>query len=134
VPATGSVTFVELGAAEIEDRFAEASLDAVVSCLAMSELSPAEQDYALRVAYSRLVPGGVAVIADETVPRGVFRRLAYRLGRLPVVAAAYLATQTTTRPVRDIAGRLRTAGFARVEEERLWSGTFVIVHGVKAAS
>jgi ubiquinone/menaquinone biosynthesis C-methylase UbiE len=134
VPATGSVTFVELGAAEIEDRFAEASLDAVVSCLAMSELSPAEQDYALGIAYSRLVTGGVAVIADETVPEGGWRRLGYWARRLPLVVAAYLLTQTTTRPVRGLARRLRAAGFAHVEEERPWSGSFVIVHGVKAAS
>jgi ubiquinone/menaquinone biosynthesis C-methylase UbiE len=134
VPAAGSATFVELGAAEIEDRFAEASLDAVVSCLAMSELSEAEQDYALRVAYARLVPGGATVIADETVPEGAAARLAAWLRRLPVALATYLLTQTATRPVRGLARRLRQAGFADVEAERMWSDGFVIVHGVKAAS
>ena len=52
-PRQGSVSFLELGAAEIGDRFAEKSLDAVVSCLAMSELSPDEQDYVLRAASIR---------------------------------------------------------------------------------
>ena len=65
------MTYLDLGAAEIEDRFPPGSLDAVVSrCLAMSEMSPDEQDYALRVAYSRLTPGGAIVIADETPPAG----------------------------------------------------------------
>ena len=67
-PASSRVEFLELGAAEIEDRFAAESFDVVVSCLAMSEMSPDEQDYALHVAYSRLVPGGALVIADETLP------------------------------------------------------------------
>ena len=39
----------------------------------MSELSSEEQRYALHVAYSRLVPGGRIVIADETLPQGGFR-------------------------------------------------------------
>jgi ubiquinone/menaquinone biosynthesis C-methylase UbiE len=134
VPAPGSVAFLELGAAEIEDRFAPASLDAVVSCLTMSELSLNEQDYVLRAAYSRLAPGGAIVIADETLPEGGLSRFAYRLRRLPLVAATYLFTQTATRPVHDLSRRLRAAGFCGVKEERMWSGSFVIVHGTKARS
>jgi ubiquinone/menaquinone biosynthesis C-methylase UbiE len=133
VPAPGSAEFVELGAAEIEDRFAVESLDAVVSCLAMSELSPAEQDHALRTVYSRLVPGGMVVLADETTPESALARWIARLRRLPIAAATYLLTQTTTRPVRDLARRVRAAGFSDVMEERMWSGTFLVVRGVKGA-
>ena len=129
VPAAGRVEFVELGAAGIGGRFAKESLDAVVSCLAMSELSPAEQDYALRAAYSCLAPAGVIVIADETVPQSVLARLA----RLPVAALTYLLTQTTTRPVRELARRVRAAGFSGIREERMWSGSFLLVRGVKEA-
>jgi SAM-dependent methyltransferase len=46
VSAVGSAAFIELGAAEIEDRFAPESFDAIVSCLALSELSP-DEDYDL---------------------------------------------------------------------------------------
>jgi len=134
VPGSGSVEFVELGAAEVEDRFAEGSLDAIVSCLTMSELSPEEQDYSLRIGYLRLVPGGTVVIADETTPDGYLARLQYWFRRLPVVAATYLLTQTTTRPVNELAERVRAAGFSKVVEERTWSGSFVIVRGVKEAS
>ena len=133
-PAGGSVEFVELGAAEVEDRFSEGSLDAVVSCLAMSELSREEQEYALKIAYSRLVPGGAIVIADETTPQHRLARLAYRLRRLPMVAATYLLTQTTTRPVQQLAERITAAGFSHVDAERMWSDAFVIVRGVKEQS
>jgi ubiquinone/menaquinone biosynthesis C-methylase UbiE len=134
VPAAGSVVFLELGAAEIEDRFAARSFDAVVSCLAMSEMSSAEQDYALRAAYACLVPRGMIVIADETVPQSSLSRPAYWLRRLPIATAAHLLTQTTTRPVRDLCQRVRAAGFSSVEAERMWSGSFLVVHGVKEAS
>ncbi len=130
-PASGSVAFLQLGAAEIEDRFAEGSFDAVVFCLAMSEMSAEEQDYALHVAYSRLVPGGALVIADETMPEGGVSRLVYRLRRVPVAAAAYLLTQTTTRPVRGLCQRVRAAGFRVVEAKRMWSGSFLMIHAVK---
>lgn len=134
VPENGTVDFMELAAAEIEDRFPEGSLDAVVSCLAMSELSPEEQDHELRIAYSRLVPGGLLVIADETTPAGALPRLVYQLRRLPVVVATYLLTQTATRPVNALAERVTAAGFSRVTEERLWSDSFVIVRALREAS
>ena len=134
VPGSGSAEFIQLGAAEITDRFAAGSLDAVVSCLAMSEMSPEEQDYALGAAYTCLAPEGVLVVADETTPQGPMSRLAYRLRRLPVAAAAYLLTQTTTRPLRGLCPRVRAAGFSIVSAEPMWSGSFLIVHAVKAPS
>jgi ubiquinone/menaquinone biosynthesis C-methylase UbiE len=134
VPAQGSLEFLELGAAEIGDRFGAESLDAVVSCLAMSELSPQEQDYVLHVAYSRLVPGGAIVIADEVAPDNGLSRLVYRLWRMPLAAVTYLLTQATTRPVRDLCRRVRAAGFSGVGEERMRPGSLVIVHGMKGKS
>ena len=133
-PHAGSVAFVELGAAEIEDRFAPESFDAIVSCLAMSELSPDELSYVLRTACSRLVRGGIIVIGDETLPEGAFARCVYRLGRLPVAALTYLLTQTTTRPIADLGEHLCAAGFVGVATERIWSGSFVIAHGFRAAT
>jgi ubiquinone/menaquinone biosynthesis C-methylase UbiE len=134
IPTSGSAEFMQLGAAEIEDRFAAESLDGVVSCLAMSEMSPEEQDYALHAANVCLVPGGVLVIADETAPEGGVARLAYRLRRLPVAAATYLFTQTTTRPIHDLCRRVREAGFSIVSTQRMWSDSFLVVHATKAHS
>ena len=57
-PSAGRVTWLELGAMEIEDRFAPASFDAVVACLAFSEMAPEEQAYVLGAARTLLVPGG----------------------------------------------------------------------------
>lgn len=132
--ASGSVEFLELGAAEIEDRFTERGFDAVVSCLAMSEMSLEEQEYVLRAAYRCLVPGGVLVIADETLPESWLSRLAYRLWRLPVAAMTYLLTQTTARPVRGLCKRVRAAGFSGIKAELMWSGSFLIIHAVKGQS
>jgi len=131
--ASGNTEFMQLAAAEIADRFAAGSFDAVVSCLAMSEMSRDEQDYTLRAAFSGLVPGGLIVIGDESLPEGGFSRLIFRLSRAPIAAATYLLTQTTTRPVRDLARRVEAAGFSNVTEERLWSGSFLIVQGIKRA-
>lgn len=130
-PTSGRVEFLQLSAAEIEDRFARGTFDSVVSCLAMSEMSPAEQDYALCAAYACLVPGGAIVIGDEALPDRGILRLAYWLRRLPIAAATYLLTQTTIQPVHDLCRRVRAAGFSDVEEERMWSQTFLIVHGAK---
>ena len=123
----GSVQWVELGALEIEDRFGPASFDAVVSCLAFSEMSDAEQAYVLRVSRTRLVPGGRLVVADEVAPRGAWRRALRAVARAPLAWLVYLLTQATTRPVADLPDKARAAGFGDVREARRWGGSFAIV-------
>jgi ubiquinone/menaquinone biosynthesis C-methylase UbiE len=133
VPGPGTVTFLQLAAAEIEDRFPEAAFDAVVSCLTFSELSPEQRAYALSVARTRLRPGGELLVADEVAPRSRLRRAWYQVRRAPRVALTYLLTQTTTRSVAGLADTVRAAGFAEVTETRIWDDTFVLVHGVRVA-
>lgn len=129
----GSATFVELGVAEIEDRWPEESFDAVVSSLCFSELSPDERRYALRTARSRLRVGGVLVVADEVPPASLAGRVAARLARLPLVVVTYVLTQTTTHAVADLPERVAEAGFEQVEVERPGAG-LAIVSARKAAA
>lgn len=133
VPGEGSVAWVQASAAELEDHVEAGSVDAVVSCLAMSEMSTAEQDYLLNVVRSRLVPAGRLLLADEALPTPWMGRLGYRLARIPRVALTYALTQTTTRPVQGLADRVRAAGFTDVREERPWSRSFVLVLASRGA-
>lgn len=128
----GRIEWVELGAMEIEDRFAEQSFDAIVSCLMFSELQPEEQAYVLATARSRLRPGGTIVVGDEAMPARRAARVWRFIRRLPAVVVTYLLTQTTTRPVANLGAKLREAGFERVTEERRDGGAFVIAQGWRA--
>ncbi len=132
VPSDGSVEWVELGAMEIEDRFPEDRFDAVVSCLVFSELLPEEQAYVLATVYGRVRPGGTIVIGDEATPASRGGRLRHALRRLPAAVVTYLFTQTTTRPVAELANKLRAAHFERVIEETFDDGTFAITQGWRA--
>lgn len=125
----GRVELVELGAMEIEDRFAPGTFDGAASCLVFSELTDDEQRYVLRTLATRLLPGAAVAIADETEPAGALARFAYRLRRLPQRIATYLIAQTTTRPVAGLDDKLRDAGFEAVATERLAGGTFSLVTG-----
>jgi ubiquinone/menaquinone biosynthesis C-methylase UbiE len=122
------IEWVELGAAEIGDRFPEGSFDAIVSCLAFSELYPEEQAYVLDVARSRLRDGGALVIADEIRPGPGVARLWKGLRRAPAAALTWLLTQTTTRPVDHLEERVCAAGFVRVSTRQL-PGDLAIVQG-----
>jgi ubiquinone/menaquinone biosynthesis C-methylase UbiE len=125
-----AVTWLEADATEVEDHFGAESLDAVVSCLAFSEMPPQVQSYVLSTAMSRLRPGGRLVIADEVEPEHSGRRAWYRIRRAPVVALTWLLTQTGTRPVQDLAPSIAEAGFVRIHQERPWP-SFAIVSAVK---
>lgn len=128
VPAPGRVEWIELNAMEIEDRFPERSFDAVVSCLAFSEMSPDERAYVLRIAHTRLRAGGLLAIADEVQPAAPSRRLWHRVTRWPLAALTYAITQTTTHPVVGLVEAIRAAGFEDITEERMPHGDFAVVH------
>jgi len=124
---SAAVEWLELDATEIEDRFGPESFDAVVSCLAFSEMSPQVQSYTLSIALSRLRPGGHLVIADEVVPDRPGQRVMYRMRRAPAVALTWLLTQTTTRPVRDLSADLAAQGFTGIKTERPWPSFQIVI-------
>lgn len=131
---TGGVEFVQLGAMEIEDRFAEQSLDAAVSCLAFSELLPAERAHVLRTVLTRLKATGQVVIADETAPDGAAARLAWKLVRLPRATLTWILTRTDTRPVKGLAETMREAGYGEVKEERIQGSDLIAFSGRREGS
>lgn len=125
----GRVELFELGVAEIPGRI-EPGFDAAIACLTFSELTMDEQSYTLSAVHELLRKGGAIVIADESLPKRTFDRFVHRLARLPAVASAYVLTQTTTRPLRDVTGQLENAGFTDIESFSMWHG-FAITQAVK---
>jgi ubiquinone/menaquinone biosynthesis C-methylase UbiE len=124
----GEIEWMELGALEIEDRFPPGSFDGAASCLLFSELTGDEQAYLLATLISRVHPAGTVAIADEVAPKGVAARAWWRLRRAPLVAATWLLTQTSTRPVSGLEQRMRDAGFRDLQIERM-AGDFVVICG-----
>jgi ubiquinone/menaquinone biosynthesis C-methylase UbiE len=115
------VTLQEMAAVEIADRFPAGHFDAVAGTLVLSEMSEDEQAYVLAAARRVLRPGGRLAVADEVRPEGLWGRLAWAVTRWPAAALTYVLTQTSTRAVRDLAGRVRVAGFDVREDRRLGS-------------
>ncbi len=124
---------IEMAAVEIADRFPPASFDAVASTLALSEMSEDEQAFVLDAARRVLRPDGRLVVADEVLPEGILGRVAHAFWRLPLAAATWLLTQTSTRAVRDLAGLVRRAGFVDVEQRPLRRAGVRLVQGRRAS-
>lgn len=110
---------IEMAAVEIADRFPPASFDAAAATLALSEMSEDEQAFVLDAARRVLRPGGRLAIADEALPERRLARLAHACWRLPLAIVTWIFTQTSTRAIRDLAGKVRRAGFVDVEERKL---------------
>jgi len=109
------------------DDLPEAAFDAVVSTLVFSELSDDERRFALKHAHRALRPGGLLVIADEVVPRTAGKKALHALARAPVMAVTFLVSQGSTRPMADLAGEIRAAGFSVQEEERSHGDAFALI-------
>ena len=111
------------------DELQERSFGAVVSTLVLSELHRDERRFALDHAHRVLEPGGTLVVADEVVPRTTGDRALHTARRLPALAATYLVTGSTTRPIADLPAELRAAGLCIELERRSHRGAFAIVVG-----
>jgi hypothetical protein len=81
-----------------------------------------------------LKPGGLLLIADEAVPRGVLKRLLHWAIRLPLAVLTYLITQTTTRAIADLPARVEAAGFALASIRSSVLGDFVELVALKPGS
>lgn len=125
------LSYREMGVAEMRSAFGAGTFDGCVSCLAFSEMTAGEQSYAIESAYYLLRPGGMLVIADEVLPSSLARRIINSLLNFPMKLIAYILTQSTTRPLGDIVPDFKRAGFEKIESERLWNDTFLIVKGRK---
>jgi demethylmenaquinone methyltransferase/2-methoxy-6-polyprenyl-1,4-benzoquinol methylase len=109
------------------DSLPPSHYDAVVSTLVFSELTADERGYALKHATRVLKPGGHLVIADEVVPRKVTARILQSAVRAPMLAATYLVSRASTRPIPNLAGEIAEAGFHIHKEVRSHGDAFSVV-------
>jgi len=122
--ARGSVTFLEMGVAEMDGMETD-GFDVVMSGLCFSELTDDEITFTLGQIHRILRNGGMLLIADEVPPGGVFRRLLYALFRVPLVVLTYLVTQTTTGAVQNLESRVADTGFEVESARRSGIGGFM---------
>lgn len=125
------VRFIEAGAAEMETSLLGETFDVVTASLVFSELSEDEQRYVLRQAHGLLKPGGCLVIADETRPMGLFKRVLYYLVRLPLAVLTFALTQTSTRPVLGLKEKVREAGYEIESTEMHNLGSYIMLYARK---
>lgn len=116
----------QMGAEEM-DGLEASRYDVVVATLVLSELSDDERLFALRHAARALVSGGRLIVAAEVVPRTGWRRVIQGMVRAPSMAAAFLVSATTTRPVVDLVGDVRRAGLVVEREVRSHGGAVALV-------
>ncbi len=129
----GRLELRQLNLIALDRAFANDRFDCVVCCLVLSELSAAEEAYALDQFCRLARPGGTVVVADEAAPQDRARRLAYHAGRAPLAAITYLLTQTTTHRTVDLAAKLAGRGLVLAHVAGLGGGTVQLLEGTKPA-
>ncbi|MCP4038304.1 MAG: class I SAM-dependent methyltransferase [bacterium] len=127
-----SVRFIEQTAAEI-DGMADASCDAIVLSLSLSDMSPSERAYVLREAGRLLAPGGRLVAADEVHAPAGGQRWLQRLWRFPQAVLGWLLVGSLSQPIADLSGEIRAAGFEVCSEQRWMMGNLALVVAEVAA-
>ena len=120
------VTWLEQTAAEI-DGLPQASFDAIVLCLCLSDMSSIERAYVLGATRRLLGEGGRLVVADEVFSPGGWRRFAQLLWRVPQAMTGWLLVGALSQPIRDLVGEIRAAGYDLRDEQRWLMGSLALV-------
>jgi demethylmenaquinone methyltransferase/2-methoxy-6-polyprenyl-1,4-benzoquinol methylase len=128
----GRLTLREMGVDGM-DELEEQSYGAVVSTLVLSELTDDERRYALKHAFRVLEPGGLLVVADEVLPRSRAGQLLHAFTRVPMLAATYLVSGASTRPIPDLRGEVLDAGFTVEKEQRSHGDAFAVLVAYRPA-
>lgn len=126
VGSDSGVKWLEQTAAEI-DSLPEASFDAIVLSLCLSDMATSERAYVLRKCARLLAPGGRLVVGDEVYAPTGWRRTAQLLWRLPQAALGWLLVGTLSRPIADLRGEIHAAGFELRSEARWMLGSLALV-------
>lgn len=127
---TNRVEFAEMSVVEL-DREESECYDVVMSGLCFSELSFDEVTFTLTEIKRILKTNGLLIIADEVVPRNLFKRICVWILRFPLAALTYLITQTRVHAIRDLESRVQSTGFQIKEIRRNYLGDFIQLVSVK---
>ena len=120
------IRWLEQTAAEI-DGLPDASFDAIVLSLCLSDMSGSARAYVLRETVRLLVPGGRLVAADEVhAPKG-WRRVGQLLWRVPQALLGWLIVGTVSQPIPDLSGEIRDAGLVLRSEQCWLMGSLALV-------
>lgn len=130
---TESVELAEMGVAELDGEEAEC-YDVIISGLCFSELSEDEIRYTLNESARILKNGGLLLIADETRPTTLVKRLLHALVRIPLAALTYVITQQTTHPAKHLSEKIKAAGFTMKSVRLNTLGSFAEFVAQKPAS
>ncbi len=130
VGITDRVEFAEMSVVEL-DREESECYDVVMSGLCFSELSFDEVTFTLTQVKRILKTKGLLIIADEVIPLNLFKRICVWILRFPFAALTYLITQTKVHAIRDLEGRVQSAGFQLREVHRNCLGNFIQLVSVK---
>jgi ubiquinone/menaquinone biosynthesis C-methylase UbiE len=122
-----AIKFLQLDVTELSDYFEPHSFDTIVSTLAFSEFPPEVLQYALKQATQLLKPGGKILVADEIIPESTWKRLIYRIVRLPLVILTWVLTRASTTPLQQFSKTLTEAGFAPTIVESHLGGSLQLI-------
>ena len=119
-----SINLRETSIVGLGKYFKDESIDKVISTLVFSELSTDERIYVLEESRRILRENGLLIIADETRPRSVFRRLIYALVRIPLAILTFIFTQSIFHSVKDLEKSISNAGFRIISNQKQFLGAF----------
>ena len=108
-----NIEFCEMGAAELGDEDAE-SYDIVMSGLCFSELTEDELTYTLKEIKRILKPEGILLVADETKPITILKKILYWIIRVPLLIITYLITQMMTHPLTNLPDVVAKSGLQTI--------------------
>jgi ubiquinone/menaquinone biosynthesis C-methylase UbiE len=128
---TDNIDLKTMSVVTIENHVSDCSFTKVVSTLVFSELSEAEQRFALREAFRILMPNGKLILAADVQPRSFGKRLLYHIIQVPLIAITSLFTKPTSTPVTNLRQKITGAHFSIEHISRYFFDSLELLVAIK---
>ena len=110
-----------------EIKLEQEHYDIIVSTFMLSELpKPTQQTFFVKT-HKMLKKDGVLILADETTPTELKKRLKFRFLRLFYILRVLIRLGRLTHPLHDLNDDIQKEGFITSREERLGDGSIIYI-------
>jgi len=125
------INIIKLAVIEMDSKFEAKSFDKVFTSLVFSELYEKEQLFCLKEIFRVLKDDGELILIDEVKPTRFWKKIRFKLIRVPISLITFFKTHLSTKPLNKIDEKLQINNFEIIEKKLFLYDSLIMIRAKK---